>query len=109
MMTLNEDILIGCAFRYALGRRTYVVDSVCSEIERRVADISLKTRHRFIKEIDEAITEERAGMQMDIDRWNKCRDIITESLDPNITLCNHCNCMTKTLEGRRCGKCGGLK
>ena len=82
-MTLDEDITIGCAFRYALGRRTYVVDSVCNEIERLVDTISQKTRHRFIREIDEAIAENRAGHQMDIDRWNKCKSVIQESLKSN--------------------------
>jgi len=80
-MSLDEDITIGCAFRYALGRQTYVVDSVCSEIERRVSDISVKTRRRFIGEINEAIAEKRAGMQMDVDRWLKCRHVIGLSLE----------------------------
>ena len=80
MMTLNEDITIGCAFRYALGRMTYVVSSVCDEIERLAPTISEKTRRRFIVEIDEAIERDAAGMQMDVDRWRKCRAIIEQSL-----------------------------
>lgn len=80
-MTLDQDITIGCAFRYALGRMTYVVSSVCDEIERNVDSISLKTRKRFIQEIDEAIKEKHAGMQMDIDRWQKCRQVIQQSIE----------------------------
>lgn len=80
MMTLDQDITIGCAFRYALGRMTYVVDSVASEIERNVDEISLKTRHRLIREIDEAIKENHAGMQMDVERWQKCRAVIEASI-----------------------------
>ena len=79
-MTLNEDIVIGCAFRYALGRRTYVVDSVASEIERQIEDISTKTLVRLRSEITEAIKEDRAGMQMDIERWQTCRTAINHEL-----------------------------
>lgn len=80
MMSLDADITIGCAFRYALGRRTYVVDSVCKEIERQKDDISVKTRHRMIAEIDEAIANGNAGMQMDINRWILCRSELVVSL-----------------------------
>lgn len=81
MMTLDEDITIGCAFRYALGRSTYVVSSVASEIERNVERISAKTRRRMIAEIDEAIADNNAGMQMDVRQWQVCRDMITLSLE----------------------------
>jgi hypothetical protein len=84
MMTLDEDITIGCAFRYALGRMTYVVDSVASEIERNIDSISLKTRRRLISEIDEAIEENHAGMQCDVERWQKCRAIIEQSIQKGI-------------------------
>lgn len=79
-MTLDQDITIGCAFRYALGRSTYVVSSVASEIEENVERISIKTRHRMIAEIEEAITNKTAGMQMDVERWWQCRGIIEQSL-----------------------------
>lgn len=79
-MTLNQDITIGCAFRYALGRMTYVVDSVASEIERQIEDISTKTLVRFRQEITEAIVASRAGMQMDVERWSKCRIAINDEL-----------------------------
>lgn len=81
MMTLNEDIVIGCAFRYALGRKTYVVSSVCDEIERQVDQISEKTRRRMIVEINEAIWTQNAGMEMDVQRWRQCRLIIEKSLN----------------------------
>lgn len=80
MMSLDADITIGCAFRYALGRRTYAVDSVCSEIERLAPEISQKTRHRMIAEIDEAVSTGNAGMQMDNNRWIMCRSVLAHSL-----------------------------
>lgn len=79
-MPLDEDITIGCAFRYALGRMTYVVDSVASEIERNIERISTKTLVRFRDEITEAIKANHAGMDMDVDRWSKCRIAINDEL-----------------------------
>lgn len=80
MMTLDQDITIGCAFRYALGRMTYVVDSVCNEIERQALSISTKTLARFVREIGDAIKEKHAGMEMDEQRWLKTRAIIIAEL-----------------------------
>lgn len=80
MMSLDADITIGCAFRYALGRRTYVVDSVAKEIERLAPEISEKTRHRMIAEIDEAINTGNSGMQMDTNRWIMCKVALEHSL-----------------------------
>lgn len=57
-MTLNEEIVLSCAFRYALGRMTYVVDSVASEIERNIQILPGKDLHRFISEIGEAIAND---------------------------------------------------
>lgn len=79
-MTLDEDITLSCAFRYALGRMTYVVSSVCNEIERQIDSIPPETRRRFIMEIDEAITNKQAGMIIDIERWNECKSKLMESL-----------------------------
>jgi len=72
-MTLNEEIVLTCAFRYALGRMTYVVDSVASEIERNVGILPGKDLHLYIKEIDEAEKQNALGMQMDADRWDVTR------------------------------------
>lgn len=75
-MTLNEEIVLTCAFRYALGRMTYVVDSVASEIERNASILPTKDLHLYEREIKEAIAEERTGMDMDTQRWLKCRAVI---------------------------------
>lgn len=80
MMPLNQDIALVCAFRYALGRMTYVVDSVASEIERQIDTISTKSLHLIRKEISEAIKASHAGMQMDVERWEKCRIAINDEL-----------------------------
>ena len=75
-LTLDEDITLGCAFRYALGRMTYVVDSVANEIERHAETMERKTRLRIIREIQEALDEKKAGMDMDAKRWNECKYVL---------------------------------
>lgn len=80
MMDLNEDIAIVCAFRYALGRMTYVVDSVASEIERNIERISTKSLRLIKKEISDALVKNMAGMKMDGDRWHTCLVAINDEL-----------------------------
>lgn len=80
MMPLNQDITMVCAFRYALGRMTYVVDAVASEIENQIEYISTKSLVLIRKEITDALNENKAGMQMDVERWTKCRIAINDEL-----------------------------
>lgn len=80
-MTLNEEIVLTCAFRYALGRMTYVVDSVASEIERNAGILPLKDLHLYVREIDEVNPESGLGMKMDAERWFKCRDILQAEIN----------------------------
>jgi len=75
-MSLDDQIVLTCAFRYALGRRTYVVDSVANQIELNADTMPLKDLDLYIREINVAIVENHAGMEMDIERWKKCRDIL---------------------------------
>ena len=80
-MSLDEEIVLGCAFRYALGRMTYVVGSVASEIERRAHELPIAQCARLIREINEAIDNNSAGMQMDVDRWRRCREVLQKRLN----------------------------
>lgn len=80
MMPLNQDITLVCAFRYALGRMTYVVDAVASEIEDQIEYVSTKSLHLIRKEITDALNANKAGMQMDVERWSKCRIAINDEL-----------------------------
>ncbi len=80
MLPLDHETTIFCGFRYALGRMTYVVDSVASTIEEQIESISTKTLVLIRKEITDALVASNAGMQMDIDRWEKCRIAINDEL-----------------------------
>lgn len=70
-----EDILF-YAFRYALGRMTYAVADVASEIRAHNPTLSNKTRALIIKEIKEAEAADGLGMDMDRKEWLKTLTVL---------------------------------
>jgi hypothetical protein len=70
---LDMQIVLVGAFRYALGRSTYVVDSTCNVIEAMTPDMPTGQLSLIEREIEKAIKDKAAGMQMDVDRWLVCR------------------------------------
>jgi hypothetical protein len=69
-MIVDETVLF-CAFRYAIGRKTYVVSSVVDSILTNWDSISLASKELFVKEIHEYYEEGNLGHQCDIECWNK--------------------------------------
>ena len=67
-MNLSEDVLF-YAFRYTLGRMTYAVHTVASEIITHAHELHPKTRDTMTKEIRKALAEDGAGMDMDRKQW----------------------------------------
>lgn len=66
----NQDILLFCAFRYALGRQTYVVGTVADIIKANWDHMSQGRRDMFRKEIEEAIEKGYAGsVNIDVPEW----------------------------------------
>lgn len=57
------------AFRYALGRMTYVCDDVASAIIRHAPSASREFRQLVTYEIHDAIQKGRAGMSCDVLNW----------------------------------------
>lgn len=80
MMSPDQEIVLSCAFRYALGRMTYVVDSVAGEIENNILDIPEKDLRRYRDEIDKAIKDSDSGMDMDVNRWLECKAVVVGEL-----------------------------
>lgn len=70
-----EDILF-YAFRYALGRMTYAVADVASEIRAHNPTLTNKTRALIIKEIKEADKANALGMDMDRKEWLKTLTVL---------------------------------
>lgn len=53
-MTEKDCEMLFCAFRYCLGRRSYVVSSFCSYTKEKLPEIHEKWLKLMIKEITEA-------------------------------------------------------
>jgi hypothetical protein len=68
---VNQDILLFSAFRYALGRRTYVVGTIINIIKDNWDHISQPRREFFKKEIREAIERDMCGSKYDIENWEE--------------------------------------
>lgn len=72
---VNQDILLFCAFRYALGRRTYVVGSLVDIMKANWEHMGKDRKAMFKKEIREAIVADRCGSEYDIKDWEKILDL----------------------------------
>jgi hypothetical protein len=70
-MELDKQIILSCAFRYALGRKTYVVSSVVNEILKHWDEFPKGKKEIYCREIKEAIKEKRAGMDCDVKQWKR--------------------------------------
>ncbi len=71
-----SELTLGCAFRYALGRMTYIVGEVVENIIRNWSEIHPSTKERFVKEILEYRKDHgKIGMDMDDKEWQKIIDL----------------------------------
>ena len=66
----SSDILF-YAFRYALSRKTYVVDDVVNCLEQNWDNLDYQQKAVIQGEIKDAIKRQDVGMFMDIVRWQK--------------------------------------
>ena len=79
--TSDFSLTILCAFRYALGRMTYVTDVIPEFIENNIDDILTKDINIMIKEIDEHRQWERGlGMECDERNWLRLREFLCNEL-----------------------------
>ncbi len=83
---LDKKITLMCAMRYALGRMTYVVSSVTNELIKNWDLFGKGDVEVMLREIREAIENGRAGMEMDIKRWNS---VINHAISQNIKDANN--------------------
>ena len=92
MLTEEESEIYFCAFRYCLGRMTYVVSDYCEEATRKIRQITDHFLLLLEKELSEAIQkddEQRANgepyktLGMDCDRgdWVKFFGLVSEEVD----------------------------
>lgn len=71
-------ILAWPAMRYALGRKTYVTNDVSSVLVRRAFEIPKHVREKMALEIEKAIKSGNAGMDMDVEDWQRVLDAFKE-------------------------------
>ena len=69
------------AMRYALGRKTYVVHSVCRALISNKDAINVDTKARMCEEIELAIVRKEAGMDCDVIQW----ELVLEAFKPHDT------------------------
>jgi hypothetical protein len=73
-ISTDELITLHCAFRYALGRKTYVVSSVVNQILSKWDVLPLVDKRIFKEDILKAISVHKAGMEQDIKEWRRVLD-----------------------------------
>ena len=64
---LND--LMWCAFRYALGRMTYVPATIAAIIVENIDHLNKTTRESIVRDIDKALIDDQAGMKCDSEEW----------------------------------------
>ena len=70
----TKDIFI-MAFRYCLGRSTYVVADMVSLIDRNWNNFSREEKYMIKHEIKYAIKVGQAGMDMDVKSWQEILEL----------------------------------
>lgn len=97
-MTLNEEIVMFCAFRYALGRRTYVVGAIVAELQRRYNDFHETERAKYVKEIQEHQDTWGLTGYVDDRAWNKIKWLFDSNRKRTIEANFHQTTKWKTVE-----------
>lgn len=70
VVTLDDlDTVMLCAFRYALGRCSYIVSWMSEIVARHRAKLTSNTRHVIARDIVEALVRDAAGWDCDRREW----------------------------------------
>jgi hypothetical protein len=68
----DQEIMLICAFRYALGRQSYIVGSVAQILKTNWNNLPKERKSFFKNEIREAIANDRIGDKfIDKPTWNE--------------------------------------
>ena len=81
-MSHEEQILI-CAVRYALGRMSYIVGTVCDYVKSKRNELSDNFKNIIIKDIEESVeyhhrTGQTVGMECDEKQWVQLLNFLKE-------------------------------
>lgn len=80
MNTEDLNILLFCSFRYALGRRTYIVGDVSSLLRKHKDEMDKRTRMKIIEEIYMSVAAGSAGTTSDTNIWHDLAIDLEEDL-----------------------------
>ncbi len=71
----DDQLILLCAFRYSLGRMTYMPGVVAAKLERHWGDLAEGHRRQIQEEVRESIERGRAGMECDIQVWRRLLEL----------------------------------
>jgi hypothetical protein len=71
-------IHIMSAFRYALGRQSYIVGDTADMLVANRDALRLDWRQQIIRDIGDAIEDGRAGSSTDVETWTRCAEAMAE-------------------------------
>lgn len=74
----QDQSIVICAFRYALGRQTYMVSLVADWLKEHWGQIDSIGKELIIKETEEALQKGWAGSKMDEDTWRMFLEKVKE-------------------------------
>ena len=74
----RDQSIVICAFRYALGRRSYMPSLVADWIKEHWSQIDATNRELIAREIEQALERGEAGDRMDEDVWRALSKWIEE-------------------------------
>lgn len=80
MFSVDNPTTFIAAFRYALGRSTYIVSDVIEDIEKNINDIDSGYLRTIKEEIEEAIKNNNVGMDIDKKQWENLLCKINQKL-----------------------------
>ena len=66
-----SELTLVASFRYALGRKRYVVSAIVEDILNNWSSLSIKFKTKIKEEIQEAMKNNNAGSDIDIEQWNR--------------------------------------
>ena len=72
-MIQDFGLILVCALRYALGRRTYITSIVADTIIHQIPNIGTKDLKVMLNDIN---TTSDLGDQCDIDNWTKLKSML---------------------------------
>lgn len=71
-MEIND--LMVCAFRYALGRKTYITGAISDLLIKYKDKLSVQSREAILRDIKKAFDTNNYGMEMDKEVWAKLQE-----------------------------------